>query len=278
MIYIKDKKAVLCRGNFRPAQFYKGDKKIAGYEMVSFEGDGEVSLENSYNDKIYNAKITGNCFQEETPSPENPVSVMCVGDLVTEGEHNGKYKIGVVAYNGNSDEEHFDIYLDEPLCKIGAYEDYIDFENKKVIRNTSTRIFKGTESWYRENFRLYCECGKRSGLKSAEVNCIANRYRAYPWNTIYRNVTAANKTIGVALQSGSYLCITPEQVVPAVDEWKAQLAAWNDEGKPLTVVYADSEREEDINIPTLPTFKGATHYEVLTDVNTKISGEYKRME
>ena len=27
------------------------------------------------------------------------------------------------------------IYLDEPLRKVGTYADYIDFENKKVVRN-----------------------------------------------------------------------------------------------------------------------------------------------
>ncbi|MBQ3022753.1 MAG: hypothetical protein IJD91_05495 [Clostridia bacterium] len=275
MIYVNDKKAVLCKGDFRPAQFYKGDKKIAGYGKETFEGEGTITLENCYNDKLYGAKLTGNCVQDATPSPEAPVEIKTVGNLVTSGEYSGKYKIGIVAYNEN-EEEYFDIYLDAPLCKIGEYEDYIDFENKKVIRKTSIKTFTGTEGWYRQDYRLYTECGKATGIKSSEINCISNRFESYSWEVLYRNSYLATKKIGVALQGGSYLCVTPAQEIPTVAEWKAQLSAWNDEGVPLTVVYVDATREEAIDLPTLPTFRGTTNYEIETGITAGLSGEYKK--
>ena len=39
--------------------------------------------------------IYGSSIQDGTPTPDNPVEVQSVGDLVTEGEHAGKYKIPV---------------------------------------------------------------------------------------------------------------------------------------------------------------------------------------
>ena len=38
------------------------------------------------------------------------------------------------------------IYLNEPLRKIGDYADYIDYKNKKVIRNIGEKVINGTEN------------------------------------------------------------------------------------------------------------------------------------
>ncbi len=48
------------------------------------------------------------------------------------------------------------IYLDEPLRKVGDYADYIDFKNKKIIRNVRKSVFDGTEDWsYDSNFKAF---------------------------------------------------------------------------------------------------------------------------
>lgn len=39
------------------------------------------------------------------------------------------------------------IYVNEPLRKVGDYADYIDFKNQKVVRNIKERIFNGSENW-----------------------------------------------------------------------------------------------------------------------------------
>ena len=59
MISIGENKAIICKGDFRPAQFYKGETKIAGYTMEEFQGTGSVVLENCYNDKVYDTEIRG---------------------------------------------------------------------------------------------------------------------------------------------------------------------------------------------------------------------------
>ena len=59
MISIGENKAIICKGDLRPAQFYKGETKIAGYTTEEFQGTGSVVLENCYNDKVYDAQISG---------------------------------------------------------------------------------------------------------------------------------------------------------------------------------------------------------------------------
>ncbi len=95
MIYVGENKAVICKGDFHPARLYKGDKKIAGYNVEEFEGENGVTLESCYNDKLHNTQIFGNTVQDGTPTPEAPVEVQSVGELVTEGDYAGKYKIPV---------------------------------------------------------------------------------------------------------------------------------------------------------------------------------------
>ena len=47
------------------------------------------------------------------------------------------------------------IYLDEPLRKVGEYADYIDFNNKKVVRNVGKFVFNGKEAWVKQNNGAY---------------------------------------------------------------------------------------------------------------------------
>lgn len=39
------------------------------------------------------------------------------------------------------------VYVDEPLYKVGDYADYIDFDNNQVVRNIVNYTFTGNESW-----------------------------------------------------------------------------------------------------------------------------------
>lgn len=64
------------------------------------------------------------------------------GTTATPYEPYGKYKIPVVVKADNK-EIVTNIFLNEPLRKIGDYADYIDFKNKKVVRNTFVRVYDG---------------------------------------------------------------------------------------------------------------------------------------
>ena len=98
------------------------------------------------NKRMKQLEIYGNSVQDGTPTPENPIEVESVGELVSDATdvNYGKYKITLLI-NGEGETTTYNIFLDEPLRKIGDYADYIDFKNKKVVRNTFVRVYNGRQ-------------------------------------------------------------------------------------------------------------------------------------
>ena len=60
----------LFKGDYRPAEFYKGEKKLTGYEIQAVSGE-EISVENTYNDNL-SPTVLGNGIQNGTPTPDAP--------------------------------------------------------------------------------------------------------------------------------------------------------------------------------------------------------------
>lgn len=58
-----------------------------------------------------------------------------------------EYGSTATAYEPYAETVTTNIYLDEPLRKIGDYADYIDFENKTVVRKVGVQTYNGTEEW-----------------------------------------------------------------------------------------------------------------------------------
>ena len=69
-----------------------------GYEKETIT-DGVIADANEGETIDY--KIYGNSVQDGEPSPDNPVEIQSVGDLVTEGEYKDKYKIPVTVTGKN---------------------------------------------------------------------------------------------------------------------------------------------------------------------------------
>ena len=294
MIYVGENKSVLCKGDFHPAQLYKGDKKIAGYTVEEFEGIGGVTLVKCYNDKLHNAVVYGNSVQDGTPTPEVPVEVQSVGEKVTEGEYAGRYKISITAIEENGQYQIFDIFLDEPLRKIGEHEDYIDFEKNMVVRNIGKKVFNGTERWaydltvnknglYNSINNNNIETLLETNKKHAISNRLPSETWGYLWNNYYKSEGDINLRTGVAVTHAPNdklinFRVCPYSTMVSPEEWKAQLQTWYEEGNPFTVWYGMPATEYPIDLPTIPTFKGTTIYEVNTSISAEISGNYKRQE
>lgn len=103
-----------------------------------------LTITDSTDAPIVDYKIYGESTQNGTPSPAAPIDVASVGDLVTDigDPHHGEYKFTIT--NAETD---YDVFLTEPLRKIGTYEDYIDYETQKVVRKVRKYVIPKTSVW-----------------------------------------------------------------------------------------------------------------------------------
>lgn len=90
--------------------------KFHSIKQTTVNGTSPLTLSNPTGDNLIEYSITGNIVQDGTPTPENPIEIQGVGELVTEGEYLGKYKIPVTITNGEQNHST-DIYLNTPLMK-----------------------------------------------------------------------------------------------------------------------------------------------------------------
>ena len=219
----------------------------------------------SSGDDLIDYKIYGESIQYGTPTPTTPADFICIGKY---DEPTGKYKIPVKASNG-TEEITTNIYLDEPLRKLGDYVDYIDFKNKKVVRQIAKYAFKGTETLslrgqqpangtavftavmlaYRENFDNLI-CTRFSGDKNYASKMIPNTCCF----------------INSSVDSRFHFCV--EGAGKTIAEVQAILKEWYNNGNPLVVLYPPNKAipEEAIELPNIPTLKGNITIEVDTNI------------
>ena len=175
------------------------------------------------------------------------------------------------------------IYLDDPLRKVGAYKDYIDFDKGVVVRNIGKQIFKGSENWEydgstnKNSFQLqiYNANLKTNLVSNYSVGAMSDRLIGRMWETLWQNyykpAGATDLTTGVAVSYNPgdkriYLKASPFSTLPTLSEWKAYLAQWSEEGNPFEMYYVIPSEEESVTLPRLPQFKGTTIYETDTTV------------
>jgi len=99
---------------------------VTGYPCV---------LENSVGKPVLSYKISGNIVQNGTPSPDAPVEVQGVGQLVTEGEHSGEYEISVVSRGKNL----LKFYTYDKVLTYGGLT--ITIENNGIITINGRIVF-----------------------------------------------------------------------------------------------------------------------------------------
>ena len=310
MIYVNEKKATLCKGDFRPAQFYKGKKKIAGYEIESFEGEGSVTLENCYNDRLYSAKIYGN---------ENGV-----GDVVSEGENAGKHRIGVIARGKN-------IYKPTRISAVGisASSSVASLSNNYGTTISTTDATKGEftvtqtqapdsyptgyQNGYfvietgesglvegktytlsfdcevlgsligKDNMSIIINGGTNSVLfysanGRVRVDFVYSTYNSRDNYIEFRNagqsLKISNLMITDAGNSTNYEPYKEAQAFNIFLDSPLQNGEYIDfeNGKVVRKDY-----EEEMELPILPTTRGTTVYEINTNISARISGEYRKV-
>lgn len=219
-------------------------------------------LEGSAGMPVLDYKIYGNSVQDGTPSPDNPVEVKSVGDLITEGEYSGKYKIPVVTSGENYKLVTTSIYLNEPLRKIGDYADVIDFERGVAERKINKIVFDGTE-----DFRAHSTLKGWFQLPDDTVlvgrlACCTHFYYTYSASSMSEGSFTTVNPIG---NTGRYVFNMSDETT--LDDFKIFLASEYAKGTPVTVYYALADpTTEPISIPTIPTFDGTTVISTDTEI------------
>jgi hypothetical protein len=158
------------------------------------------------------------------------------------------------------------IYLDEPLRKIGNYGDYIDFEKGKVIRNIAKYTLTGKENWiaYGNGYTYYADI-----LYAKKYNSLLNSH--FQIDTNAQNVRPSTR-FSVSATWRLYLIDDSDNSLfkGTVDGLKEWLSA----NKPYMIYALYTPTEKSVDLSKLPTVQGTTIYTVETAVKPNMIVTY----
>lgn len=187
------------------------------------------------------------------PTPTTPVEIESVGvyDSAT-----GKYKIPV-----NVNGTITNIYLDEPLRKLGDYTDYIDFDNQKVVRNVycQTDITQGASL---SAGRYLCNTDKENISQSQQVTIALSNILQDGSNIAYEQFSYLYNYVGMYRNSLN----VPRIVISKIDG-ASTIQDFQNALKGIEIYYPlRTPTEESITLPAIALQKG----NITMDTETKI--------
>lgn len=204
---------------------------------------------------IVDYKLYGQSAQDGTPTPRVPVEVESVGEYE---EATGKYKIPITVSDGTRDITT-NIYLDEPLRKIGKNADYIDFANGKVVRYVKRKRLTKAGTLYTIGglVGFYTDFGFLDG-NYFRIKGLSNREKTFT-ETLNDSTTiwlGVNNSIVYWIGILSKLGFTTLE----------QMNSWLSENETWIYWVSKTPAETPITLPNLPTFKGTSVVSVDTTI------------
>jgi len=162
----------------------------------------------------------------------------------------------VTAYEPYVSPQTYNIYIDEPLRKVGEYADYIDFGEQKIVRNIKEIILDGDENFIAstEGEGRYYLTGLTPCTKTGTfTDILCSHYVGGMWENNDNVCSIFNQTI-FRIRNDSIL---------TVEDLKNWVTSNN-----LKVYYPIANPQKaDIDIPEIETYNGLTNIKV----DTKIS-------
>lgn len=159
------------------------------------------------------------------------------------------------------------IYLSEPLRKVGNYADYIDYKNKKVVRNIKELGISGL-SWKTlfsgENTMYYCVVSDKTITTQFDPLC-----------NILPQANAINSTdtyVGVKIYNANIVRARPNLTdYPTLEDWQTYLA-----NNSMLIYYATATpTEEAVDIGEISTFDGTNIFDTETTIKpSEIKANY----
>lgn len=160
------------------------------------------------------------------------------------------------------------IFLDEPLRKVGDYADYVDFEKQKVVRNVYQYNLSEISALgsFNDKTTYWYGYWLLSGPYPISINklkIISDKFKCiYPRNADVEDTYLSNDV--PPYDSAMYYSVE-KKYCPEVETIAEMLDWLRGTNADLFYVLA-TPTEEPINLPVLPQFKGTTIYEVGTNI------------
>ena len=159
------------------------------------------------------------------------------------------------------------IYLKEPLRKVDDYADYIDYKNKKVVRNVGKTIYDENTPFYFTTGTYWHEDGvttaftyysPSNALSNAfGIKCLSNLFEYKPSNSINKKLPY------ISGNSTNIIFAVNNEIATTVEELKTYLAQTN-----LEIIYKlVTPTEETIDVPEISTARGTNYFEFDTEVS-----------
>lgn len=229
-------------GNGISLQMLDENKKVIAVKNFTSKGQkisGTASISNNSQNKV--AYVIMSYI-----TATRDCTVKLKNIYVTENKENIDY----VSYQ---EPRIYNIYLKEPLRKVEGAEDYIDFNDKKVVRRVGTISINGTENWVRNT--IYSTDDMLVGqlriadMKSGTSSVISNRFR-YALPTIINSTRAAAKYLFIAMSTSEIKDVS-------------KLKEWLNQNNVNAFYELENEMEESIKLPNISTQKGGTTISVV---------------
>lgn len=171
-----------------------------------------------------------------------------------------------------------DIYLDEPLRKIGTYTDRVDFANQKVIRQVVRQVFDGTEDFAIYSNQIRYPFDTVATTSNNVINCSSNHLTATTADDAWLRRTEPNLKCVASDMRAIRFVWNNSNGESELEAFKAQLAEWHANGNPLIVDYTiETPVEEQVTLPTISTLAGTNTLTFGTTVQpSKVEITYKR--
>lgn len=202
--------------------------------------------------------------------------------------YKGKYTLSTIPEYEPYKETITNIYLDEPLRKVGNYADYIDVENGKVVRNVfsekfnleNANIYKTGDKWQKEDCtsvyvnNILLHAGINASVANAQIS---NMFLSGSWgwgnkNAPYNYVLAGhdNKHLYMIIENKYLTNITNE----SSDDERINAIKNYFSNNNLEIAYVlATPMEEDIELPEV-LHDVITNYEFLTTIQPDTTIEF----
>ena len=182
-----------------------------------------------------------------------------LGETATSYEPYG-YKIPITVSNG-TETKTTNIYLKEPLRKVGEYADYLDLTNKKVVRNVKEKILSSSDKLFITgrgiSFTENVDIIKPSSTLTLPL-VMCSHYNKSEWT--YTMPTAGTKE-GVSINSTARLIGFYDSVnTTSLEKFKTFL----DSNEVKLNYLLVTPTEESIDVPEIPSLTGNVTYTIGT--------------